>query len=70
MVLKPQILNDKIKKDLCLKPRNIDLQCQIIALDLIQLHLCSVSPLSSIILASMNMETEELEVNNVKPQLD
>ena len=27
MVLKPHILDDKIKKDLCLKLRTIDLQC-------------------------------------------
>ena len=70
MVLKSHVLNDKIKKDLCLKPRTIDLQCQTIALDLIQLHLCSASPLSLIILAPMNMETEEPEVDDVKPQLD
>ena len=70
MVLKSHILNDKIKKDLCLEPRTIDLQCQIIVLDLIQLHLCSASPLSPIILALMNIETEESEVNDVKPQLD
>ena len=69
-VLKSHVLNDKIKKDLCLEPRTIDLQCQTIALDLIQLHLCPVSPLSPIVLASMNMETEESEVDNVKPQLD
>ena len=70
MVLKSHVLDDKIKKNLCLKLRIIDLQCQIIVLDLIQLHLCSVSPLSPIILALMNMKTEEPEVNNVKPQLD
>ena len=70
MVLKSYVLDDKIKKNLCLELRTIDLQCQIIVLDLIQLHLCSVSPLSLIILALMNMETEEPEVNDVKPQLD
>ena len=70
MVLKSHVLDYKIKKDLCLKLRTIDLQCQIIVLDSIQLHLCSVSSLSLIILASMNMETEEPEVNDVKPQLD
>ena len=70
MVLKSHVLNDKIKKDLCLELRTIDLQCQTIALDLIQLHLCPVSPLSPIVLASMNMETEEPEVDNVEAQLD
>ena len=69
-VLKSHVLDDKIKKDLCLEPRTINLQCQIIVLDLIQLHLCSASPLSLIILASMNMETEEPEVDDIKPQLD
>ena len=70
MVLKSHILDDKIKKDLCLELRTIDLQCQIIVLDLIQLHLCSALPSFPIILASMNMETEEPEVNDVEPQLD
>ena len=69
-VLKSHVLDDKIKKDLCLELRTIDLQCQTIALDSIQLHLCSVSPLSPIILAPMNMETEEPEVNDIEPQLD
>ena len=70
MVLKSHILDNKIKKNLCLEPRTINLQCWTIVLDLIQLHLCSASPLSPIILAPMNMETEEPEVNDVKPQLD
>ena len=69
-VLKSHILDDKIKKNLCLKLRTIDLQCWIIVLDLIQLHLCPASSLFPIILASMNMETEEPEVNDVKPQLN
>ena len=70
MVLKSHVLDNKIKKDLCLKLRTIDLQCQTIVLDLIQLHLYSVSSLSLIILAFMNMETEEPEVDDIKPQLD
>ena len=70
MVLKSHVLDDKIKKDLCLEPRTIDLQCQTIVLDLIQLHLCPASPSSPLILAPMNMETEEPEVNDVEPQLD
>ena len=70
MVLKSHVLDYKIKKDLCLELRTIDLQCQIIVLDLIQLHLCSVLPWSLIILALMNMETEEPEVDDIKPQLD
>ena len=67
MILKSHILNNKIKKDLCLELRTIDLQCWTIALNLIQLYLCSVSPLSFIILALMNMKTEESEVNDVEP---
>ena len=70
MVLKSHVLDDKIKKNLYLKLRTIDLQCQIIVLDLIQLHLCSVLPWSLIILALMNMETEEPEVDDIKPQLN
>ena len=70
MVLKSHILNEKIKKDLCLELRTINLQCQIIVLDLIQLHLYSALPLSPIILALMNMKTEEPEVDDIKPQLD
>ena len=70
MVLKSHVLDDKIKKDLCLEPRTIDLQCRTIVLDPIQLHLCPASPLSPIILALMNMKTEGPEVNDVKPQLD
>ena len=70
MVLKSHVLDDKIKKDLCLEPRTIDLQCQTIVLDPIQLHLCSALPLSPIILAPMNMETEEPEVDDIEPQLD
>ena len=70
MILKSHVLDDKIKKDLCLELRIIDLQCWIIVLDLIQLHLCSVSSLFSIILALMNMKTEESEVNDIKSQLD
>ena len=70
MVLKSHVLDDKIKKDLCLEPRTINLQCQTIVLDPIQLHLCPASPLSPIILAPMNMETEEPEVDDVEPQLD
>ena len=69
-VLKSHILNNKIKKDLCLELRIINLQCQIIVLDLIQLHLCSVSPLFPIVLAPMNMETEESDIDNIEPQLD
>ena len=66
-VLKSHILDNKIKKNLCLKLKTINLQCWIIVLDLIQLHLCSVLPLFPIILALMNMKTEESEVNDVKP---
>ena len=70
MILKSHVLDDKIKKDLCLELRIINLQCQIIVLDFIQLHLCSALPLFPIILALMNMKTEELEVDDIKSQLD
>ncbi len=46
------------------------LQSQIIALDSIQLHLFSVISAFSQILALMNLEIEEFDVENIKFQLD
>jgi len=46
------------------------LQSQIIALDSVQLHLFSVISASSQILAFMNLEIEEFDVENIKSQLD
>jgi len=46
------------------------LQSQIITLDSIQLHLFSVISASLQILALMNLEIEEFDVENVKSQLD
>jgi len=46
------------------------LQSQIITLDSVQLHLFSVISASSQILAFMNLEIEEFDVENIKSQLD
>ena len=46
------------------------LQSQIITLDSVQLHLFSVISASSQILAFMNLEIEEFNVENIKSQLD
>jgi hypothetical protein len=46
------------------------LQSQIIALDSVQLHLFSVTSASSQILAFINLEIEEFNVEDVKFQLD
>ncbi len=46
------------------------LQSQIIALDSVQLHLFSIISASLQILAFMNLEIEEFDVENVKSQLD
>jgi len=46
------------------------LQSQIIALDSVQLHLLSVTSASSQILAFINLEIEEFNVEDVKFQLD
>ncbi len=46
------------------------LQSQIIALNSVQLHLFSVISASSQILAFMNLEIEEFNVENIKSQLD
>jgi len=46
------------------------LQSQIIALDSVQLHLFSIISASSQILALMNLEIEEFDVEDVKSQLD
>jgi len=46
------------------------LQSQIIALDSVQLHLFSVISALLQILALMNLEIEEFDVEDVKPQLN
>ena len=46
------------------------LQSQIIALDLVQLHLSSIISASLQILVLMNLEIEEFDVENIKSQLD
>ncbi len=46
------------------------LQSQIITLNSVQLHLFSIISASSQILAFMNLEIEEFNVENVKSQLD
>jgi len=46
------------------------LQSQIIALDLVQLHLSLIISASLQILVLMNLEIEEFDVENIKSQLD
>jgi len=74
-VLKSHVLDLRIQEDLqnlVFELRIIDLQCRIIALDSIQLHLVSLQSLSFIALVSMNLEFEELEleVEDSESQLD
>jgi len=74
-VLKSHVLDLRIQEDLqnlVFELRIIDLQCRIIALDFIQLHLVLLQSLSFIALVSMNLEFEELEleVEDSESQLD
>ena len=73
-VLKSHILDLRIQEDLqnVFKLRILNLQCRIIALDLIQLHLSPVQLSSLINLAPMKLDTEdsEPETNDPEPQLD
>ena len=73
-MLKSHVLDLRIQEDLqnVFKLRILNLQCRIITLDLIQLHLSSVQLLSLINLASMKLNTEdpEPETNDPEPQLD
>jgi len=46
------------------------LQLQIIALDSVQLHLFSIISALSQILAFMNLEIKEFNIENIKSQLD
>jgi len=74
-VLKSHVLNLRIQEDLqnlIFELRIIDLQCRIIVLDFIQLHLVSLQFLSFIALVSMNLEFKELEleVEDSKSQLN
>jgi len=74
-VLKSHVLDLRIQEDLqnlVFELRIIDLQCRIIALDFIQLHLVLLQSLSFIALVSMNLEFKEfeLEVEDSESQLD
>jgi len=71
--LKTHVLNLNIIKNLVLDVfdiKIIKLQSQIIALDLVQLHLFSVISAFLQILAFMNLEIEEFNIKNVKLQLN
>jgi len=71
--LKTYVLNLNIVENLVLDIFNIKvmkLQSQIIILNSVQLHLFSVISASSQILAFMNLEIEEFDVENIKSQLD
>jgi len=72
-ILKTHVLNLDIVKNLTFDIFNIKvmkLQSQIITLNLVQLHLFSVISALLQILAFMNLEIEEFNVENVKSQLD
>ena len=73
-VLKSHVLDPRIQEDLqnVFKLRILNLQCRIIALDFIQLHLSPVQLSSLINLAPMKLNTEdpEPETNDPEPQLD
>jgi len=71
--LKTYVLNLDIVENLTLDIFNIKvmkLQSQIIILDSVQLHLFSVISASLQILALMNLEIEEFDVENIKFQLN
>ncbi len=72
-ILKTHVLNFNIIKNLVFNVFNIKvmkLQSQIITLNLVQLHLFSVISAFLQILAFMNLEIEEFDVENIKSQLD
>ncbi len=72
-ILKTHVLDLNIVENLVFNIFNIKvmkLQSQVIALDSVQLHLFSVISASSQILALMNLEIEEFDVENNKFQLD
>ena len=73
-VLKSHILDPRIQEDLqnVFKLRILNLQCRIITLNLIQLHLSSVQLSSLINLTPMKLNTEDPEpkTNDPEPQLN
>ena len=72
-ILKTHVLNLNIVENLALNIFNIKvmkLQSQIIALNSVQLHLFSIISAFLQILALMNLEIEEFNVENIKFQLD
>jgi len=72
-ILKIHVLNFNIIENLALNIFNIKvmkLQSQIIVLDSIQLHLFSVISAFLQILAFMNLEIEEFDVEDVESQLN
>ncbi len=72
-ILKTHVLDFNIVKNLTLDVFNIKvmkLQSQIIVLDSVQLHLFSIISALSQILAFMNLEIEEFDVEDIKSQLN
>jgi len=72
-ILKTHVLNLNIVENLVFvvfDNKVMKLQSQIIILNSVQLHLFSVISASSQILAFMNLEIEEFDVENIKLQLD
>jgi len=71
--LKTHVLNFNIIKNFALDVFNIKvmkLQSQIIILDSVQLYLFLIISASLQILALMNLEIKEFNVENIKSQLD
>jgi len=72
-ILKTHVLDPEIVENLApdaFDIKVIKLQSQTIALDPVQLHLSPAPPAPPQILAPMNLETEESDVEDVEPQLD
>jgi len=72
-ILKTHVLDFNIVENLALDVFNIKVmkfQSQIITLDSVQLHLFSIISTFLQILAFMNLEIEEFNVENVKSQLN
>jgi hypothetical protein len=69
-ILKTHVLNLKIVKNLIFNVKVMNLQLHIIVLDSVQLHLFLVFLILLHILAFMNLEIEESDVENIKLQLN
>ncbi len=68
--MKTYVLDFNIVENFTLDIKVMKLQSQIIILDSVQLHLFSITSASLQILALMNLEIKEFNVENIKSQLD